>query len=433
MIESRRPGRARAWTSRRRIALTAGAVALFASAAASGQGVSGAATAPEGVWEATAPLSVPRYDHTLSLLPSGDVVAVGGRITSTPRSVLASAEIYDTQEATWSPTGSLAQGRWRHTATLLRDGRLLVAGGFSGATGNNAQPVEDTVEIFDPATGTWSPAARMATRRALHSAVLLPSGKVLVVGGRTCDQPPPAVCDFTFRSSSAELYDPATNTWSSAGSMREARHTTAAVVLHDGTVLVPAGFTNKGNGDTADVYDPATGRWSETRKLNVPRARQGAMVLPDGTGLVVGGFQAMETSEVYDPATKRWSLSAGRIAIARFNFGYAVLPNGKALVAGGQSPTTPFGPSSSEVYDPATQQWSSAGTLTSPHVSTSSLSNSDQAVVLSSSPWEMASDPRGCGGSCGKVLVAGHSPTGAADLYTPSCPTVVPQHLRCVG
>lgn len=423
-----------------RRAAVAVAALLVATLAPSGLGTSpaGAQPAGEGTWELTGSLSVPRYDHTTTLLLGGEVLAAGGRNVTPdePVELLASAEVYDPHSERWRDTGSMQDARWSHTATLLPDGRVVVAGGFGEPyrAGSNSQPVLDTAELYDPRTGTWTPTGSMTTRRALHTAVLLADGRVLVAGGRTCDQPPPTACNFTFRSDTAEIYDPATGTWTPTGSLTIARHTTSSVLLPSGEVLVPAGFTSAGTGTTADRYDPSTGTWSETGPLNVRRARQGAMLLPDGTVLVASGFQGGDTAEVYDPVSDSWSLT-GNMAGNRFNFDFAVLPNGKALVAGGAVPFE--GPTLiAEVYDPATGQWSSAGEMNAEHGSGGSLSNSQQAVVLSSDPWTFEARPQACAPNCGKVLVVGDNPTGAVELYTPACPTAwprPPQQLACDG
>lgn len=407
----------------------------------------GAESHGEGVWEQTTPLSVPRYDHTTTLLGGGKVLVAGGRTQGTPPVELpATAEVFDARTEKWSPTGPMTDARWSHTATVLPDGRVLVAGGFgspftvtAGGSGSNSQPVLDTAEIFDPRTGRWSLAGRMGTRRALHVAALLPDGRVLVGGGRTCNRPPPTACNFTFATSTAEIYDPATGTWSPTGPLTAPRHTTSAATLANGTVLVPAGFVGGGAPvGTADVYEPGTGTSRPTGNLNVARSRQGAMVLHDGRVLVAGGF-ATPTSELYSPATRTWSLT-GAIPLPpganrRFNHAFAVLPNGKALVAGGAT----FPPSAitrnADLYDPATGRWVSAGDTHVAHGSSSSLSNARPAVVLGSSPWRFEARPEACAPNCGKVLVAGDNPTGAVELYTPSCPSVLPrppQQLWCV-
>ncbi|MCA1684305.1 MAG: hypothetical protein LC708_04170, partial [Actinobacteria bacterium] len=346
----------------------------------------------------------------------------------------ASAELYNPITERFALTGSMREPRWSHTATLLPNGKVLVAGGFGTFGPGNAQPVLTSAEVYDPAAGTWTSTPPMQTRRALHSAILLGNGKVLVAGGRTCDSPPPAACDFNFRTNTAELYDPATNTWSPTDDMVAPRHTTWAVMLENGRVLIPAGFSDPdphNSDNTADVYNPATGTWSLAGNLNSRRARQGAMVLHDGRVLTGPGSQHFvfgppvvaivnTRGEVYDPAANTWTLTGLAVEPGRYNFWFTTLPNGKALVAGGNTrtgvPTT-----SSEVYDPATNTWASAGNMTRVHGATSALANSRQAVVLSASPTTFVFDPRVCGTNCGKVLVVGDNLTdGTADLYTPA-------------
>jgi hypothetical protein len=358
-----------------------------------------------------------------TLLPDGKVLWTGG-LTNT---ITAGSFLYDPVAETWSPTRNssgtvtaMTIPRYGHTTTLLPNGKVLVAGGFGSpfAPGANAQPVLDSAELYDPATGVWTPTGSLNTRRALHTAILLPNGKVLVAGGRTCNVPPPSACNFTFRSNTAELYDPATGVWTPTAAMNVDRHTTSSALLLNGKVLVPAGFTAAGNGINGDVYDPTTATWSLTGNLNVGRARQGAMLLPDGTVLVAAGFGGGNTAELYDPATNSWTLTGNVAVSGRFNFQYAVMPNGKALIAGGVASGAPV--RSSEVYNPATHAWTSGGTMAHDHGSSSSLSYTRQAVVLSASPTSFVSDPRVCGRNCGKVLVAGDNADGGADLYTPA-------------
>ena len=413
-------------------------VALLAALAPSGMGPNPAdAQTPGavGVWETTGSLSVPRYDHTTTLLESGEVLAAAGRRVAgaEPPTLLQSAELYNPRTETWSPTGSLAEARWSHTATLLQDGTVLVAGGFGDpyAAGSNTQPVLASAEIYDPDTGTWSPTGSLNTRRALHTATLLVDGRVLVTGGRTCNEPPPVACNFTFRSDSAEIYDPSTGTWSPTGPLTIPRHTTSAVMLQSGGVLIPAGFTSAGNGTTADRYDPAAVASTETGPLNVGRARQGAMLLENGQVLVAAGFGAGVTSELYDPDTDTWSLT-GELSTNRFNFFFTVLPDGRALIAGGAVPFQGV-IASAEIYDPATGQWSPADDMNEPHGSSGSLSNSSEAIVLSSDPWSFEADPAVCGDNCGKVLVAGYSATGSAELYDPAVSLEITDTVRSDG
>ncbi len=201
--------------------------------------------------------------------------------------------------------------------------------------------------------------------------------------------------------------------------MTQARHTTASVLLPDGRVLVPAGFTDAGNGNNGDLYDPATGTWSPTGNLNVARARQGAMLLPDGRVMVALGFPANQSTETYNPATNTWSFAAPLPGYSsRFNYAYTELPNGKVLIASGQTNPPSRVVRDTNEYDPATNTWSSHAPMNDVHATGSSLSNSYRAVVLSASPTAYVADPYVCGRNCGKVLVAGYNATGSSELYT---------------
>jgi hypothetical protein len=136
------------------------------------------------VFENTASLGVARYLHTATLLPNGKVLVAGG---SGPSGPLASAELYDSADGSWAVTGSLNTARVNHTGTLLPNGKVLVAGGDS----------RPKAELYDPASGSWTPTGNMTSPRSYHTATLLPNGKVLVAGG----------LDNIGISARAELYD----------------------------------------------------------------------------------------------------------------------------------------------------------------------------------------------------------------------------------
>jgi N-acetylneuraminic acid mutarotase len=111
------------------------------------------------------------------LLANGKVLVAGG--TNFDNGILASAELYDPATGNWTPTGSLNVARWEHTATLLCNGKVLVAGGV------NRESSVPSVEIYDPATGNWTVTGSLNNARALHSATLLSGGFVLVAGGNS--------------------------------------------------------------------------------------------------------------------------------------------------------------------------------------------------------------------------------------------------------
>jgi len=157
------------------------------------------------------------------LLSSGKVLVAGGRDNFFQ---IASAELYNPMTGTWSEARSLATARDSHTATLLPNGEVLVAGGFGG----NA-----SAELYDPATGTWTATGSLITARGGHTATLLPNGKVLAAAGFSVNYPYPCL-------SSAELYDPATGTWATANNLAHVRSGHTATLLPNGNVLVAGGF-----------------------------------------------------------------------------------------------------------------------------------------------------------------------------------------------
>src|SRR5438477_350710 len=161
------------------------------------------------------------------------------------------------QSGTWTPTGSLATARYGHTATLLPNGKVLVAGG-----GDSFGQEVASAELYDPATGLWTATGSMATARFQHTATLLPNGQVLVAGGFNDNIGPLA---------SAELYDPATGLWTATGSMATARFSPTATLLPNGQVLVAGGGNYSGVVASAELYDPVSGLWTVTGSMATAR------------------------------------------------------------------------------------------------------------------------------------------------------------------
>ena len=237
---------------------------------------------------------------------------------------LASAELYDPSTGTWAPTGDMAHARVGHTATLLGDGTVLVAGGTDGPTAL-APPVQAGAEVFDPKDGSWHQVGDMATGRQLHTATLLPTGEVLVAAGAG---EPTALGLQPLRS--AELYDPVARRWHPAASLAVGRFSHSATLLtepgcgsHCGKVLV-AGGAGVVAGDLAssELYDPGPGqpggdRWAPAGLMHTGRANHAAVALPGGAVLVAGGFHAgvgSGSAEVFDPATGEWGQTAAMAA-----------------------------------------------------------------------------------------------------------------------
>lgn len=181
-----------------------------------------------------------------------------------------------------SPTGAMTLGRVGHTATLLRSGKVLVAGGrIDPITSHSPDPryaLTASAELYDPTTGTWSATGSMKFARTFHAAALLRSGKVLVAGGRG---------DPFVPMTSAELYDPDTGSWTETSDMRDARDSFAAIVLPSGKVFVTPGLDPSQDSSYAyELYDPATGSWSEIAGSAVRFGS--ATLLASGKVLVTG-------------------------------------------------------------------------------------------------------------------------------------------------
>jgi N-acetylneuraminic acid mutarotase len=378
-------------------------------------------------WSVTGPLVTGRGYHTATLLTNGKVLvaggdpSIGGPVGGGGVSNLDSAELYNPATGTWSATGSLAiTPRALHTATLLTNGKVLVAGGDSGATTGGEL---NSAELYDPATGYWDATGSLAAVRKQHTATLLADGRVLVAAGFYAVYDAYGQRTPTYRNT-AELYDPATGTWSATGSLAAARADYTATLLPNGKVLVAGGYYeaivggywHRTNLNTAELYDPSTGTWGATGSLAAARAEHTATLLPNGKVLVAGGYNnsiALQSAQLYDPDTGTWH-TTGSLAAARYNHTATLLPNGKVLVAGGCTSSSNF-LDSAEIYDPAAGTWSSAGTM-------SSKRNGHTGTLLSN----------------GKVLVTGGFSSGSggglksAELYRKSA-AMVPIEFLLLG
>src|SRR6266702_3833824 len=279
-------------------------------------------------WSPAPSMATARADHTATLLGNGEVLLAGGQ--GPGGSALASCELYDPTTNTWSPAASMAQARFSHTATLLGNGKVLVVGGRADSTGLAS------AELYDPATNTWWSAGSMTTDRADHTATLLENGEVLVAGGTGGGSPNPLA--------TAELYDPATNTWLRAASMRSGHDGATATLLGNGRVRVAGSFVKASA--RADIYDPAMNKWFVAAPMADDRSFHTATLLGNGKVLVAGGDSFPEgdvaSAELYDPATNTWS-SAGSMTTARDSHTATLLGSGKVLVAGGYNFQPPNG------------------------------------------------------------------------------------------
>ncbi|MEJ7764922.1 MAG: kelch repeat-containing protein, partial [Acidimicrobiales bacterium] len=416
----------------------------------------------EGTWQRLdAP---PRFLHSATLLANGQVLVAGGcteavdplaeiprppgsepLVSETCMNATDEASVFDPSTGSWRLTGKMGTARASHTATMLPNGKVLVAGGcteLQRVVGCAATPT-DSAEVYDPAKGTWSPTGSMVTTHLGHTATLLPTGpadvcgkgcgKVLVVGRVLAGQKAPV--DGAAGNGSAELYDTATGTWSSTASGRP-RNGHTATLLRNGDVLFAGGFER----DPSEVYSPALGAWrTVTSEQPIPRAYHTATLLQDGRVLITGGQRngIDSSTELYDPEAVpdpnqpevkgAWS-AARRLTVGRFAHSATLLQDGRVLVAGGstvrpadQTSLRPSGvifPATAEIYDAASGRWSLATSMETGRAGSRDLKSfSQRGFTLTT-----LKDGRvlAAGGVEAPPRAGGLAPVSSAEIYTPA-------------
>ena len=302
-----------------------------------------------------------REFHTATLLNDGTVLVAGGDDGTT---TVAAAEVLTPDTQDFILAGDMTTPRQQSTATLLGDGTVLIAGGF-GASGQALT----SAELYDPVTEQFTPTGSMTIQRASHTATLLASGKVLISGGLHDT-------GSTQTTMSAELFDPATGTFTSTGSMSDTRGNHAAALLTNGKVLVAGGQATDGSVlQSAEIYDPAAGTFSSTGDLNSARELFTATALPDGHVLIAGGdavTSTYSTAELFDPTAGTFALT-GMMTIARQSHTATLLGNGTVLLAGGdqlifvggstRAGVLPKSTATTEVFSPASGTFAAGANL----------------------------------------------------------------------
>ncbi|HEX7491664.1 MAG TPA: kelch repeat-containing protein, partial [Candidatus Limnocylindrales bacterium] len=285
-----------------------------------------------GRWSRVTDMLQRRAYATAVTLADGSVLVAGGSRDGQP---LDTAERYIPDSGTWVAAGRLNLPRTQGELTLLADGRALATGG--GIEGGPTWTATASAEIFNPKTSQWTLVPPMSVARVRHTAVLLPSGDVFVTGGATTYH-----LDAGKVTSSAEVFSPRTNSWRPAASMSEPRYVQESVLLHDGRVLVAGGWYAMSNSDpsheTAEIYDPASDRWSTTGSMKTARAEYGLVILADGRVLAAGGtdksYKLTVTTEIFDPATGSWT-ATGDLKVATMWSAIQTLADGRVLISGG--------------------------------------------------------------------------------------------------
>ena len=274
-------------------------------------------------------MNVERAAHSATLLPDGKVLIAGGfREEGTSEIAISSAEIFDPKTNTFTLTNDMNAPRNGHTATLLPDGQVLIAGGWD----HNGRT--STAELFDPQTGTFKSTAGMMAPRQGLTATLLKNGQVLIAGGDSARNTPQLT---------AELYDPATKTFAPTGDLNHGRFGHTATLLPSGKILMVGGTSGNDNIlASAEVYDPETGQFTPTNDANVVRYKHTAVLMRDGNVLILGGADRRDWSgkyksaEIYDfkadMFTKISNMNQERFKLAE---AAVLLADGNVLIGGG--------------------------------------------------------------------------------------------------
>jgi hypothetical protein len=295
-------------------------------------------------------LFVPRARHTATLLHNGRVFIHGG-LTRGPGTggVTGSSELYDPEINDTVGSTSFSNPQYRHTATLLADGTVLVVGGTAAGT------LVPSSQLYNPSMDTWSGTGQLHVNRFVHAATPLADGKVLVVGGLGSE-------NYELLSST-EIYDPVTQAWAFVAELHEARMYHTATLLLDGRVLVVGGYGNGGTLDSSELYDPATGTWTLGKTLFYARSDHTATRLQDGRVLIAGGFNtdtqdSVQSCVLFYPDSGDF-VDQGNLNTPRRNHTATLLYTGHVMVVGGSHGGEDHAQvlASTEFYDPSTGGW----------------------------------------------------------------------------
>jgi len=325
-----------------------------------------------GTFTLAGSMRAPRVLHTATLLNDGRVLVAGGSQSSVnPIVPLSSAEIYDPSTGTFSATGDMTTARQSHTATLLPDGRVLIAGGSAGPA---SPQFLGSADIYDPSTGAFTATGEMITARSSHTATLLADGRVLIAGG----------IGRSGYLSSAEIYDPSTGSFTITGGMADRSEAPdyASVLLPNGSALITRTACAMIDGE---LYDPHNGTFTQIINSTARQTGPSTTLLTNGTVLIAGGDicdgdGAVANTALFDTSTASVTANATMIH-ARESHTATLLSNGTVLMTGGSIGGA--GSATGEVYDPSVGGFTATGNMTAPRtLHTATLLRNGQVLIL---------------------------------------------------
>jgi hypothetical protein len=329
-------------------------------------------------------LNTSRYQHSSTLLNNGSVLFAGGVTCATVGSCtyLNSAELYNPNSGTITYTGSLTTPR-SAPAVLLGNGKVLVAGGYSCDANGNCASLS-SAEIYDPNSNSFSSAGNMTIDRYGHTMALLANGKVLIAGGETCSSS--TSCNVL---NTAELFDPVVGTFSGTGSLGLARYNASAAVLSSGQVLIAGGYNGSTYPAAAELYDPVAGTFSTTGSLNTPRANATASWLEASGNIVLIAGGSTCTSPGCPTASAEYYQNGyfyflSNMSVPRLNQTATPLTNGQLFLAGGldSCASSCVSAATSELYNPQTYSFASSQALTTGRSGHTATLLADGSVLL---------------------------------------------------
>lgn len=300
-------------------------------------------------WTTTGSMTVKRWYHIATLLNDGRVLVAGGQMDNS--TIHQSAELYNPASGVFASTGKMKSGRTKMTACATGAGLVMVGGGINSLASTLA-----SVEAFDPGAGSWSDLGSMNTARAFHTMTVLPTGEVLAAGGEAGQA-----------IASAELYNPVTNTWLATQSMQVTRAKHTATLLDDGRVLVTGGESAATPVNSAERYFRTSESWTLTPAMSNARSSHTATMLDNGRVLVAGGdgSQVVKTAQLWDNDAVQW-IDVPDMATPRRYHTASKLINGRVVIAGGHLPPSqpPAGyQQSAEIFDPSGPLWDLGGDM----------------------------------------------------------------------